>query len=251
MKSIKFLALCALFSCNLAFANSFYEPNSKSFKDGFEAGLKALEFQAKNDGFQPKEIPILKPYILVFDISKTPLNEVLFLQNIASREGFKTQLTKNFLSFGEFEREADAKELEKQLLERFKIKTKVLKNTDKIITYPYLFTDFFQALLNKARDEGILIETKIIETKPKITRKAISQTPKNLATKSIEFKNSRAMSYYLRGELDSKNIFENGLIPSKIYPFGEMIKTPQGENFVKVKDKNLYFSIEDVFIKGE
>ena len=141
--------------------------------------------------------------------------------------------------------------MEKQLLERFKIKTKVLKNTDKIITYPYLFTDFFQALLNKARYEGILIETKIIETKPKITRKAISQTPKNLATKSIEFKNSRAMSYYLRGELDSKNIFENGLIPSKIYPFGEMIKTPQGENFVKVKNKNLYFSIEDVFIKGE
>ena len=251
MKNVKSLALCALFGCNLVFANAFYEPNSKSFRDGFEAGLKALEFQAKNDGFSPKEIPILKPYILVFDISKTSLNEVLFLQNIASREGFNTQLTKNFLCFGEFEREADAKELEKQLLERFKIKTKVLKDIEKLITYPYLFSDFFQALLKKAREEGILIETKIIEMKPKVTKKAIAQTPKSLATKSIEFKNPKAMSYYLLGELDSKNIFENGLIPSKNYPFGEMIKTPQGESFVKVKDKNLYFSIEDVLIKGE
>ncbi len=109
MKTFKKLSIVLIFGANLCFGNSFYEVNHISFKEGFEAGLKALEFQAKQDGFKAKQILVSKPFLLVYEIKNTPLDEALFLQIIADKEGFETHLSRDFVSFGAFDREIDAK----------------------------------------------------------------------------------------------------------------------------------------------
>lgn len=242
----------SLLLVNLSFASSFYEPNEKSFKDGFYAGLKALEFQAKNDGFTNQVIEVKAPYLLVVDIKEKSLNDVLFLQIIANREGFESHLCADFVSFGEFERKADAENIAQMLEKRFKVKTKILRNMQKIVTYPYLYKDFYLDILKKAKELGIIVETKVINqpikpvvTKPKPTIK------KQEVVKYMKLKNPRAVAYYLNNAdaSNSKSFSESGLKANSDFIFDKKVTTKQGEIFYKVKNENLYFSDKDIVLK--
>lgn len=242
---------------NIAFGarNSIeiYEPNSKNFRDGFEAGIKALEFQAKTDGFQQKLITINKPYLLIFDIKNTPFHEALFLQIISAREGFDTHFTKEFVFLGEFERDIDAKDAKELMIRKYKINAeyiKILKNIKSIVTYPYLFQNFYKTVINDARDKGYIIQTEIIEIEKVIQPKIIQPKPKKIVTKKITFKNNRAMGYTLQGnEKLSHSFVEKELLKQSIYEFGKNIVTNDGERFVKVKGQNLFFADSDVEVK--
>lgn len=241
---------------NIAFGarNSIelYEPNSKNFRDGFEAGIKALEFQAKTDGFQQNLININKPYLLVFDIKNTPFHEALFLQIISAREGFDTHFTKEFISLGEFERDIDAKDAKELMIRKYKINAeyiKILKNIKSIVTYPYLFQNFYKTVINDARDKGYIIQTEIIEIE-KVIQPKIQPKPKKIVTKKITFKNNRAMGYTLQGnEKFSQSFVEKELLKQSIYEFERNIVTNDGEKFVKVKGQNLFFADSDVEVK--
>lgn len=249
----KLKILICLLSFNLCFANSFYEVNHISFKEGFQAGLQALEFQAKQDGYKQKQIVVSKPFLLVYEIRNIPLDEALFLQIIANKEGFETHLSKDFISFGEFERQIDAKSKAKELLNKFKLKEnsiKIYTNTQSFLTYPFLWQDFHTKLLQEAIDLGV-----IVKEKEKIIYKTIyknNESPKTqIKTKKLIFKNAKAMSYQsLEGDLtQSSNYKEAGLVKAQEYEFEKEIQTTESEIFVKVKDKNLYFSKFDVEIK--
>ena len=122
------------------FATNFYNPQDRSFKAGFEAGLKALEFQKKNEGVQSKEITINDAYYLSLNIKNMPLPEVLFLQNISAREGFESYLTKNYLIFVGYERKADAIEAQQRLLHHYKIETSIVYSKDNNPYYIILHT---------------------------------------------------------------------------------------------------------------
>lgn len=229
-----------------------YDPNSKTFRDGFEAGIKAVAFQAKTDGFQEKLILITKPFLLVYDIANVPLHEALFLQVITSREGFDTHFTRHFVALGEFEREIDAKDAKDLIAKKYKINPsvlKILKNQNSIVTYPFLFDGFYKTLLNEAQNLGYVIKTETIYTnQTQITK------PKNaklkVTSKKIIFRNKKAMGYMLNGDQEqSVNYTEKGLMQSKNYEFEKSIKTNEGESFAKVKGQNLYFSNSDVDIK--
>lgn len=247
---------CLFIALLLLQAKAYYEPDDKSFKDGFEAGLKALEFQAKNEGFSPKIIVIDKPYVLLLDIKEMPLSEVLFLQVLASREGIESHLSEEFLYLGSFEREVDAKDRIKNLVSKFKLNAKNLKvhsHIKELISYPYLYKNFYEDLLLKAKNEGVIVETKILQ-KPLIKTPLIAKKP--LAKKStplnFSLKNAKAMSYMSLGgsENDSKNYEEKGLVSQKNFIFEKKIQTNSGESFVKVAGLNLYFLESDIIIQN-
>ncbi|HIF9806744.1 TPA: hypothetical protein ACX8VE_001487 [Campylobacter jejuni] len=254
---MKFLKTFIVLSSLVLVSNSYayYEANDKNFKDGFEAGLEALSLQSKVDGFSYKRIQINKPFLIIYNIKNIPLNEALFLQVIASREGYETHLTKDFVSFGSFEREIDAKEKIKSLVSKFKLNYKdfkVQKNIKEIITYPFLYKDFYEKLLDEAKKLGIIVETQIIEKttikQPQPQNKSKTTTSKKKNEKFV-LKNSKAMSYISLGgsERDSKNFSEDKLINNgKEYEIEKRIKTKSGEEFVKVLGENLYFSTKDI-----
>lgn len=256
---MKKLILISAIMINLfgAFNNNnidIYEPNTKNFIDGFNAGIKALEFQAKNDGFQQQLININNPYLLIYDISNTPLHEALFLQVISAREGFDTHFTKDFVSLGEFEREIDAKDAQNLIISKYKLESKhlkILNNVKNLVTYPFLFHNFYKNILNEAQKLGYIQKTDIVYAdvikieKPKKTKKK-----KQEISKKIIFKNAKSMGYMLFGEeTNSKNFIESNLYSKENFEFDKTITTNEGEIFVKVKNQNLYFSNSDVNIK--
>lgn len=253
----KIFTIFLIFSFSVSYANTFYEPNTISFKEGYEAGLQALEFQAKQDGYKQKQIEVFKPFLLVYEIKNTPLNEALFLQIIAQKEGFDTHLSRDFISFGQFEREVDAKSKAKELASKFKIdetSIKIYTNKKNFSTYPYLWQDFHTKLLKEAIDLGVIVEQKekiVYKTIYKNSKGSDKEIKPKTNTKKIIFKNAKAMSYQSLGGIleDSLNYTEAGLVNKQEYEFEKEIQTKQGEIFVKVKDKNLYFSILDVEIK--
>lgn len=255
-KKIILVVVACFFLKNFASAD-FYAPQDMSFKKGFDAGLKALEFQKKNEGVQPQKINIHKPYLVQLEITRIPYNEVLFLQNIASREGYKTYLTKNYLIFGEFDREIDAKDAASQLERSFKIKPTIRKVAEKtfLITYPSLWADYWTIFLEEAKNNGFVVKKEIIKIteRPK-TQQITQRTPPVIAQKpkKILLINKMAMAYALEGDKNYSNSFvEKGLVEKENWIWDnkeKILKTKEGEQFVKVKDNNLFFSIEDVSI---
>lgn len=253
-----------LFSFGLLFgANEFlevYEPNEKNFRDGFEAGIRAVAFQAKTDGFTQTLIKIKKPFLLVYNITETPMHEALFLQIITAREGFDTHYTKEYISMGEFEREIDAKDAIDLLVRKYKIKSsnlKILKNIEAIVTYPFLFNEFYKKILNEVKEKGYFIQTEIKYAQPaKVTTptpKKKVETPKP-KQKNITFKNSKAMSYELIKfgiETESIDYIKVRFLNSGVakYVFDKEITTTKGEKFIKVSGQNLYFLSADVNVK--
>ena len=257
IKNKKLLIFASLFILNTQLF-AYADPNDKSFKDGFEAGLEALKFQAKVDGFDSKKVKIDKPYLLTFNISKMPLNEALFLQIISSREGYETHLTREFVSFGAFERKVDAQDRIKDLTRKFKLNSKdfsIHSQTNEIITYPYLFDRFYISIIKEVKDLGFIVQTQIIEKpviKKQIIKEAKKSTPKNIY-KIFNIKGSKAMSYINKGLLnDSKSYEENEFIyaNNQSYKLEKEIVTKTNEKFVKVLNENLYFAIDDVNIKN-
>lgn len=233
----------------------YYDVNDKSLRDGFEAGIKALDFQRKVDGVKPTKILVSKPYLLVLDIKNTPINEALFLQTLAFKEGVDSHLTREFVSFGEYEREIDARDIAKLLSEKFKLNLKsfrILINQKEIITYPYLWGATYEKLLTEAKEAGVIVETKVLNKVPiNTTNTKKKQTAPKVVEVEILFKNALAMGYKRIGDSGkSSDYVEVGLLEQRGYLLDSKITTISGESFVKVKGENLYFSVSDVTLRN-
>lgn len=259
----KIILILALFiATNLFAANNVlqYElkANEEIFKKGFEAGLKALEFQRKNDGYAPKKVIIQKEYYITYDITKMPYSDAIFLQNIASKEGFDTYITKDKLYFGEFEREADAKEAIEDLKSKFKITAKINQKKDNefLITYPKLWGEFYTYIIKKAQELGYVVKIEVIEAQPKAKKVYIPKKTNVANTKTVQpatkkyftLKNIKAMAYTATDKMDSKSYKDKGLVGKRRFELSKegLIKTEQGESYYKVDGENLYFSDRDV-----
>lgn len=244
--------------------------NELIFKAGFEAGIKSLDFQRKNDGFKPKRVKINKAFFITYKIDKMPYEEALFLQNIAAREGFDTYITKKYIFFGEFEREADAVKAVSDLNSKFRIKAQLHKSNggEFLITYPKLWGQYFTLFEQEIKNLGYIRAEECLNSN-KGKSVASNSTPKitngvktnATSTKNVYFtlKNSKAMSYMngdknINSRFNSLEYIESGLKPKKRYPLGNFRKpylTKQGESFYKVLDQNLYFSDKDVLIESK
>lgn len=245
------------------------------FKAGFEAGIKSLDFQRKNDGFKPKRVNINKAYFITYEITKMPYEEALFLQNIAAREGFDTYITKKYIFFGEFEREADAVKAVNDLNSKFRIKAQLHKNNggEYLTTYPKLWGQYFTLFEQEIKNLGYIRADECANTDNNKSNKSLvanSNTQTTTAssgtsrvyttkvkTSFFTLKNSKAMSYMNydknnNSRHNSLEYIESGLKLKKRYPIGNFKRpylTIQGESFYKVLNQNIYFSDKDVLIE--
>lgn len=244
--------------------------NEAVFKAGFEAGIKALEFQRKNDGYEPKKVEINKAYYITYDITKMPYEEALFLQNIAAREGFDTHITKKYIFFGEFEREADARKAVNDLNAKFQINAQLRQNQggEFLTTYPKLWGQFYTYFMGEVKRLGYLNANECfnssIQSNKTNTANANLDKKKSKISANISLftlKNSKAMSYMnfdktKNSRFNSYEYKETGLKLKQNFPMGNFNKpyeTTQGELFYKVLNKNIYFSDKDVEVlqKGQ
>lgn len=120
------LSLCCLMA--ILQAENFYDSKSVNvFENGFNAGLSAVKIQAQSDGLRPQTLNVSKNFLLILKIDYMGLDEALFLQVIAKREGFLTHLTRDFITFGEFEREIDTRKASKLIIDNFKLNPGAVK----------------------------------------------------------------------------------------------------------------------------
>lgn len=249
-----------VFLCTITMAFALvatsYAPRDIAFQQGFEAGLRAMELQYKIEGVTPKKIVFEKEYLILLNTLSMPIAEILYLQNIANLEGYTTFLTQEFLIFGDFEREADAKNVSDRINRDFEVRTSVKKNSkEAFISYPVLFEKVFDLWLKEAKAKGVAIKTEVLYTEPPTTGlpQVQTETIRTIQEEYIVLKNKKAMAYARdthNKEALSEDFSERDLMNGgEKMPFDKVITTNEGEVFYKVKNENLYFAEDDVIIK--
>ena len=234
-------------------------PYERAFKSGFEYGLRANAMQKDIDGVRATRVNYTKPFVVSYDIQKIPYSEVLLTQFLAHNDGFKTHLTNNLLLFGDFEREADAKQAVEYLKKNFNVSANIvsLSKVQGLATNPLLWGGFYDEVLAQARAQGVIVEEKIVErTVEKVVEKPVfieepKPTQKAVPTEyQIKLINDKAMGYVLSGNNKnlSNNYVEDGIKSGvfKMYPQG-IYSTEKGEKFIRSTDE-IYFLDKDVKI---
>jgi hypothetical protein len=233
--------------------------NLESFKKGFEVGLEAVNYQLNTEGYEPKVMKIEHPYAVIMDIKSVPTKTVLYLQHLLYKDGLQSITTKEFLLIKAFERMADAKELQHNIANKYNIKLKIVELYDgKIETYPTLFNNTLDTLVAKvAKDKDVsIVKTYTNPMKTRMVKKT-----KKAKVKYIILKND-AMTYKYEYNKASKSkvcketnkkcfdskFFKENSVRTKNLKFqkGGVYTTPQGEKFQKVRNVNLFISIDDV-----
>lgn len=239
-------------------------PYERAFKSGFEYGLRANAMQKDIDGVRATRVNYTKPFVVSYDIQKIPYSEVLLTQFLAHNDGFKTHLTKNLLLFGDFEREADAKQAVEYLKKNFNVSANIisLSKVQGLATNPLLWSGFYDEVLSQAKAQGVIVQEKVVErTVEKVIEKPVFiEEPKKQVKKpaqkatpmeyQIKLINDKAMGYVLTGNSKklSSNYVEDGIKSGvfKWYPQG-IYSTEKGEKFVRSTDE-IYFLDKDVKI---
>lgn len=239
-------------------------PYERAFKSGFEYGLRANAMQKDIDGVRATRVNYTKPFVVSYDIQKIPYSEVLLTQFLAHNDGFKTHLTKNLLLFGDFEREADAKQAVEYLKKNFNVSANIisLSKVQGLATNPLLWSGFYDEVLSQAKAQGVIVQEKVVErTVEKVVEKPVFiEEPKKQVKKpaqkatpmeyQIKLINDKAMGYVLTGNSKklSSNYVEDGIKSGvfKWYPHG-IYSTEKGEKFVRSTDE-IYFLYKDVKI---
>lgn len=239
-------------------------PYERAFKSGFEYGLRANAMQKDIDGVRATRVNYTKPFVVSYYIQKIPYSEVLLTQFLAHNDGFKTHLTKNLLLFGDFEREADAKQAVEYLKKNFNVSANIisLSKVQGLATNPLLWSGFYDEVLSQAKAQGVIVQEKVVErTVEKVVEKPVFiEEPKKQVKKpaqkatpmeyQIKLINDKAMGYVLTGnsKILSSNYVEDGIKSGvfKWYPQG-IYSTEKGEKFVRSTDE-IYFLYKDVKI---
>lgn len=254
-----------ILTVGLIASSSFAYNDANTYKKGFEAGLKALEFQVANDGVVSNKIVLTKKYILLLPIDKISLNDVIYMQYVSSKDDFKTNLTKNELIFGNYERLIDAQFAQAKVKNLFNYDAKIVENIQDYYTYPVLAEPVFNSVSEAFKKDGAIKETKIIyvagagakNKKEEIivegnnATQVIKKTVKKpLVIKNAELKFEKAQAYKLQGSGKlSKDFIESFVVEKQKFRTANTIKTKEGESFVKVLNENTYFLESDVEIK--
>jgi hypothetical protein len=241
----------------LSIVSACFAYDVDTFKDGFEIGLDALQFQIKNDGAIPRKIDLEKPFIVILSTENIPLNEIIYLQYIAHKENFKTNLTEDGIIFGNYDRQVDANEAKNRIKRILNYDAKIINNNGDFYTYPIIAKPIYDLITEDLRKDGVIKEVQLIYVnKPNITStenktaSSVKQTQKPLSAKNFTLKNSKAQSYKLDGDSKySKNYIENFIAEGGTFKTVNTFTTKEGEVFVKVLNENIFFLKDDVEFK--
>lgn len=236
----------------LTIAINCFAYDADVFKDGFEAGLRALQFQIKNDGAIPQKIDLKKQFVVILPTDSIAMNEIVYIQYIAHKEDFKTSLTKDGLIFGDYDRKIDASEAVDRIKRILNYEAQIITNDKEFFTYPFLAKPVYDLISDGLVRDGAIKEVRIIyvnatkETKSSSAK--VAKTVKNqVKTKNIVLKNSKAQSYQLIGDSKrSSNYLEGPIVDKRTFKTANTFTTSSGEVFVKVLNENLYFLKSDV-----
>jgi hypothetical protein len=221
------------------------------FKDGFEAGLKALQFQIKNDGAIPQKITLDKALIVILPIESISINEVIYIQYIASKEDFRTHLTKDGIIFGNYDRQIDAKEARERVKRILNYDTKIINNKGDLYTNPIIAKPIYDLIVDQLEEDGAIRDVKIIyvnATKPTTTAQPVKKEVKEQSNvKNVSLKNAKAQAYKVNGDNKNSADYQESFIAEGMkFKTSNTIVTSSGEVFVKVLNENTYFLKSDV-----
>jgi hypothetical protein len=244
-----------LLSLSIAVACLAYDV--EVFKDGFDAGLNALQFQIKNDGAIPQKIDLQKPFIVILQTENIPMNEIIYIQYVAHKEDFKTSLIKDGIIFGDYDRQIDAKEAKNRIKRVLNYDADIINNTGEFYTHPILAKPVYDLVTEGLTKDGVIKDVQIVyANKPKVTtssKQAASSTQqaqKSSNIKTIELKNSKAQSYKLDGnKKHSASYTESFIVEGGTFKTANSFITNEGEVFVKVLNENIFFLKDDVEFK--
>lgn len=234
--------------------------NSTHYKLGFENSLEAMAISLKNNGHLPQYFALKNDYALYYDISDTDSATILLMEYLAFKEGFvDVKTTKKYIFFGSFERNADAikaREKLKRLLNGVdvRISKKTSFKKEELISYSPYVNEIANKVVNEIRGSGnVVVKREVIgvpvvkETQKVVYKQAkpkvIYKNPQ--PQKIINIINSKAQAY----KLEDNAIQELEIIQKAEFDYGSIRKVGNDE-FVKVKDKNIYFLRRDVEVKA-
>lgn len=249
----------SMFLLTLGLSINLFAKEIESFKKGFTIGLEAVEYQLKNEGYEPKKIELESPYIVMMDIKETPTNDILYFQHLLAKDSINSLITKEFLLIKAFDREPDAKSLKKIIESKYPVKLEVKELTNGTIeTYPILFTRTFDNVISSVTKNADITYIKKYET-PLQIRLEEEKKPKKKIT-YFKLKNE-AMAYKYKYDqntvpkcepsqrrcFDSKLFYENKIYKKGTsFKKGGIYKTNEGELFQKVHNTNLFIDLNDI-----
>jgi hypothetical protein len=222
------------------------------FKDGFEAGLKALQFQIKNDGAIPQKIILDKGLIVILPIESISINEVIYIQYIANKEDFRTHLTKEGIIFGNYDRQVDAKEAQQRVKRVLNYDTKIIANKGDLYTNPIIAKPIYDLIAQELVEEGAIRDVKVVyvNNTPKATTpiQPVKKEAKEQSNiRNAGLKNAKAQAYKVTGDDKNSANYEESFIAEGVkFKTTNTIVTDNGEVFVKVLNENTYFLKSDV-----
>jgi len=226
--------------------------DAEIFKDGFEAGLKALQFQIKNDGAVPQKIVLDKGLIVILPVESIAINEIIYIQYIASKEDFRTHLAREGIIFGNYDRQIDAQEARDRIKRILNYETKIIANRGDFYTNPIIAKPVYDLIAQELVEEGAIRDVKVVyvNNTPKTTttaqpaKKEVKEQP-NIRNASL--KNTKAQAYKATGDdKNSGNYQESFIAEGSKFKTSNTIVTDSGEVFVKVLNENIYFLKSDV-----
>jgi len=229
----------------------------EDFKKGYVTAISSLNFSFQNDGVQPKKLNYIGKNIVYLDTTKLPTSEILFSQYLAHREGFKTNIIDGKLLLGAYDRLADAEEAQAKAKSLLNFTTKIIKNNKDEIWSKSPITEI---VVKELVIDGIFVNKEVVyvngalapssdttttAVKPAVVKKVAAAEP----TRNFTLKNFQAQSYKLKENSDkllSANYIELDTMSDGNYKTNTQTTTSDGETFVKVQDKNVYFLLKDV-----
>ena len=249
----KLLVIACLSS--LAFANSTH------YKLGFENSVEAMQISLNNNGYLPKYFALKNEFVLYQEIKDIDSQTILLMEYLAFKDGFiEVKTTRKNMFFGSYEREADAikaKNKIKTLLNgvNAKISRKSSFKQSELITYSPFVNELSERIVSNIKKDGNIVVQREIKEVPVIkeTQKVVYKQSKPKVIyrqpepqKYINILNSKAQAY----KVEDNAMQELEVMQKGEFEYGSIRKIGNDE-FVKVKDKNIYFLKRDIEIKAK
>lgn len=248
-----FLAALLIGSSSSLLANS--KEAMADYRKGFQEGTHALKNQFEAQGWRQKEV-IFKNYIIALPTKKLAINDIAYICDVSRHYGFNPIVTQNVIVFGDYDREADAESNAKYINEKLGIKS-YAQNVKKKHYYTYpLFQNIYKEMERDIKEKNDVLVVTEYTNKIKTVVKKCNSKPKGKRVTYFRINKPVVQGYsYDEVSKHPKVWKDEHFKPSRVfkdndqlYKKGKTIKTIDGEFYIKVYNKNLFFRSANVKI---
>lgn len=254
----KILAAVAFLSVSAAiYANSTDE--TEAYKTGFSHGLKMIDYEIKHEGIYPHELNFAHKYTVSVPTAEMTTSEILFLEYLAARDGREPMIITDAIIFGGYDRYPDADAAHLDIRETYNLQNVVIREIkpgEKLFTNPIALAGAHAAFVRDVNvSGGVVIVKNIIPQVEKIKPVTAPKVKKISANHNgiFRLRNAKTQSYKYDMKYGKPYVSEGfkdaNIVSGKTKYKRELTAiTANGEVFIKVSGKNLFFSVEDAEI---